>query len=239
MTDNLQAYYDAMRATAVRQLAQGQAELDPLIDSPDDDRRGITLLARPPARITAVLETLLADFRCTEPHQYYYPASDVHLTVLSIISCYRGFVLPMVDAAAYRAAVRAIVRPVRPFGITFSGLTASPGGIIVQGVPLGSGLEELRDRTRQYFRQAGLQQSIDQRYSIQTAHSTVIRFRNRILDTNALLAKIKKYQHHIIGTFEVDAVELVFNDWYQRAANTVLLEKYSFTGRRPGVGPRR
>lgn len=227
---NLQAHYDAMRAAAVRRLAQGQAELDALIDAPDDDRRGVTLLARPPARITAALTAILADFHRTEPHQYYYPASDVHLTVLSIISCYRGFALPMIDAAAYRAAVREIVGPVRPFGVTFSGLTASPGGIIVQGVPLGSGLGELRDRTRRYFQQAGLQQSIDQRYSIQTAHSTVIRFRSSILNTNALLAKIEKYQRHFIGTFEVDAVELVFNDWYQRAENTVLLEKYSLTG---------
>lgn len=227
---NLQDYYDAMRATAVRQLAQGQAELDPLLDAPADDRRGITLLARPPARITAALEAILDDFRRTEPHQYYYPAADVHLTVLSIISCYRGFELPMIDAAAYRAAVREIVGPVRPFSVTFSGLTASAGGIIVQGTPLGSGLAELRDRTRAYFQQSRLQQSIDQRYSIQTAHSTVIRFRSNILGTNALLAKIEKYQHHFIGTFEVNEVELVFNDWYQRAENTVLLEKYSLAG---------
>ena len=224
---NLQAHYDAMRAAAIHRLAQGQAELDPLIDSPDDDRRGITLLARPPARITAAIETIMTDFRRAEPQQYYYPASDVHLTVLSIISCYRGFALPMIDAAAYQAAVREIVGPVRPFGVTFSGLTASPGGIIVQGTPIGPGITELRDRTRAYFQHSALQQSIDQRYSIQTAHSTIIRFRANILHTKTLLAKIEKYQHHFIGTFEVNEIELVFNDWYQRAASTVLLEKYS------------
>ncbi|OGX91197.1 2'-5' RNA ligase family protein [Hymenobacter coccineus] len=227
---DLQAYYDAMRATAIQRLTQGQAALDPLIDSPDDDRRGLTLLARPPARITAALAAIMDDFRRTEPHQYYYPAADVHLTVLSIISCYRGFELPMVDAAAYRATVREIVGPVRPFGVTLSGLTASPGGIIVQGTPTGPGLAELRDRTRAYFQHSPLQQSIDQRYSIQTAHSTVIRFRANLLDTKTLLTKIEKYQHHFIGTFEVDEVELVFNDWYQRAANTVLLEKYTLAG---------
>ncbi len=224
---NLQEYYDEMRATAVRKLAGGAAELDALIDSGQDTRRGITLLARPPAHITEAIEQLLADFQGSEPSQYYYPATDVHLTILSIISCYSGFELNSIDPGQYSSLTRTILQHTPPFNITFSGLTASAGGIIVQGFPQGNGLENLRDEIRKVFRASGLQQSIDRRYSIQTAHSTVIRLRNPLLDTSRLINNIEKYRHYFIGSFEVNTAELVYNDWYQRTANTVLLEKYT------------
>ncbi|GAB3846952.1 hypothetical protein GCM10028822_07680 [Hymenobacter terrigena] len=223
---NLTTYYDAMRQAAVRQLAGGEAELDGLIDSPNDHRRGVTLLARPPASIAARIEEMLLDFRRAEPDQYYYPAADIHVTILSIISCYEGFTLDLIAPADYQDAVRSILQSSAPFTISYAGLTASPGSIIVQGFPEGDELEKLRDATRRFFRGSGLQQSIDQRYSIQTAHSTVMRFRSPLQNPARLLEKLAKYQTHFIGSFEIDTVELVYNDWYQRARNTVLLEKF-------------
>lgn len=224
---NLAEHYDAMRQAALQKIAHGEAETDALIDAELDARRGITLLARPPATITGAVEAMLADFRLSEPDQYYYPASDIHITILSIISCYSGFTLDLITPQAYQTAVRTILQSVPPFSITFSGLTASPGGIMLQGFPQDNALENLRTATRQYFQKSGLQQSIDQRYSIQTAHSTVVRFRHKLRNPSALLDKIKQYQHHFIGKYEVNAIELVLNDWYQRAENTVLLEQYN------------
>ena len=224
---NLQKHYNSMRAAAFCRLTQGKADLDTLINSAQDTRRGITLLTRPPAPITAAIETVMADFQRAEPDQHYYPAADIHLTLLSIISCYSGFALEMIEPADYRQAVHTILQDVRPFKISFSGLTASPGAIIVQGFPQDEGLKKLRDKARSFFQQSELQQSIDQRYSIQTAHSTVVRFTKEPLSADVLVSTIKKYQDYDFGEFEVDTVELVYNDWYQRAANTVLLEKYS------------
>lgn len=219
-------YYDAMRTEAVGRLLRGEAELDSQLDSGHDTRRGITLLARPPASVIAALEALMADFRRLEPEQHYYPATDIHLTILSVISCYPGFTLAQISPADYRTSVRQILQSSRPFTITYSGLTASPGGIIAQGFPEDDGLQQLRDNTRQFFRHSALQQSIDQRYSIQTAHSTLIRFRRPLRNPAGVVELIGRYQHRFIGSFEVNTVELVYNDWYQRAANTMLLEKY-------------
>ena len=223
---DLSVHYDAMRTAAIAAIARGAAEIDELIDSPHDTRYGITLLARPPARITDAIEGILADFRRIEPAQYYYPAADMHLTVMSIISCYSGFQLATVDPGQYVDLVGTIARDARPFRVKFTGLTVSPGSVIVQGFPQGDGLETLRQSIRDTFRSAGLQQSIDQRYSIQTAHSTVIRFRKPLLDAARVLAAVEKYRAWPIGTFEVDRVELVANDWYQRTANTVPLATY-------------
>ena len=223
---NLQVHYDAMRQAATQRLASGGAVIDTLVDSPADTRRGLTLLTRPPAPLAAIIEEVLTDFRGIEPDQYFYQASDIHVTILSIISCYPGFTLGLIDPAAYQSAVRASLQTSRPFALTYTGLTAAPGGIMVQGFPAGSGLEELRQATRRCFQASGLQQSIDQRYRLQTAHSTVLRFRKPLQNPARLLQMLMQHQHRFIGTFEVNTVELVYNDWYQRARNTVLLEKF-------------
>lgn len=223
---NLAAHYDAMRQAALPQLARGEAELDPLLDSAQDSRRGITLLARPPAFITDKIATILADFQAIEPEQYYYPATDMHLTILSLISCYPGFTLALIEPARYQAVVRSILQAWPPFRLRFAGLTASPGGIMVQGFPQDAGLADLREAVRAAFRQSGLQQSIDQRYRLQTAHATVIRFRSKLLNAKLLSEKIEQYESYFIGSFEVNTLELVYNDWYQRAPPTVVLEKY-------------
>lgn len=224
---NLIQHYDAMRRAAIDQLRQHGPSVDPLLDSAQDTRRGITLVARPPASIAANIAAVLADFHHSEPDQYYYPVSDLHLTLLSIVSCSPGFALNGIPVADYQRTASAIARQAAPFAIRFSGLTASPSGVMVQGVPQGEGLNQLRDETRRLFRQSGLPQSIDHRYVLQTAHATVIRFRRGLGDTTAFIQKIEQYQQVDFGVFTVDAMELVYNDWYQRAANTVLLGKYA------------
>ena len=224
---NLIQHYDAMRRTAIDQLQQHGPSVDPLLDLDQDTRRGITLVARPPDGIAANIAAVLADFHQSEPDQYYYPISDIHLTVLSIISCYPGFALNGIKVEDYQRTASAIARQAAPFDIRFSGLTASPSGVMVQGVPQDEGLNHLRDETRRLFRQSGLQQSIDHRYMLQTAHATVIRFKSGLWNTTAFIQKIEKYKKVDFGGFTVDAMELVYNDWYQRAGNTVLLGKYS------------
>ncbi|TDN39467.1 mutarotase [Hymenobacter sp. UV11] len=222
----LQATYDALRQAALPRLGRGEAELDPLIDSPQDTRRGITLLARPSAPITAALAEMMAEFQLTEPAQYYYPPTDIHLTILSIISCYPDFKLHEINPASYRCALRQIIQFIPPFRLTYQGLTASASGILAQGFPQGKELEELRTDIRNLFQDSDLQQSIDKRYSIQTAHSTIIRFKTPLQNPAKLLANLKKYERHFFGTFEVNKLELVYNDWYQRARNTVVLDEY-------------
>lgn len=216
-----------MWAQANQQFELGRFEYDALINSPNDSRRGITLLARPPESIKAAIKVLLNDLQDTEPWQYYYPTTDIHLTGLSIISCYEGFTLNQMDTNAYVALIREVLHTHSSFNVSFSGLTASPSCLIVQGFPLDAELKNIRDELREKFYNSNLQHSIDKRYSIQTAHSTIVRFRNPLLNPATFLQKVKSYQAVDFGTFEVNELELVFNDWYQRASTTVMLERFS------------
>ena len=65
-----------------------------------------------------------------------------------------------------------------------------------------------------------------QRYSIQTAHSTVIRFRVPLVQPVAFVERLQTFYAYDFGTFEVNMLELVYNDWYQRSENTLLLESF-------------
>lgn len=216
-----------MWTQANQEFELGRFENDALIDSPNDSRRGITLLSRPPESIKAAIKVLLDDLQDIEPWQYYYPTTDIHLTGLSIISCYEGFTLNHIDTNAYVALIREVLLTHQPFKVSFHGLTASPSCLIVKGFPLDDELKNIRDGLREKFQSSNLQHSIDKRYSIQTAHSTIVRFRELLLNPASFLQKVKKHQAVDFGTFEVNELELVFNDWYQRASTTVMLERFS------------
>ena len=115
---NLPAHYATMREAALRRFARGEAEVDLLLDSTHDTRRGITLLARPPVAVTEAITALLGELQHREPTQYYYPATDLHLTILSLISCYPSFGLSHINPAHYCQVVAEVLRQTPPFTVT-------------------------------------------------------------------------------------------------------------------------
>ena len=212
---NLSAHYDKLYQESKTKIANGHYEIDELIDSKDDYRFGITLVIRPDESTKTNIQQFLNEVKAIDPHQYYYQNSDLHITVMSIISCYVGFDLRHINVADYVKVIEPIVAKHRNFKIQFKGITASPSCILLQGF-LTDTLNEIRDDLRIGFKNTDLQQSIDKRYAIQTAHSTVIRFRQVLKNKDQLLKLVEKYRDFDFGTFEVHNMELVYNDWYQR-----------------------
>jgi 2'-5' RNA ligase len=212
---NLSAHYDKLYYESTAKIAKGDYEIDHLIDAQDDHRFGITLVIRPDKNTKANIQHFLSEVKAVDPHQYYYQNTDLHLTVMSIISCYVGFDLEQIDVADYIEVINAILAKHRKFKIQFKGITASPSCILLQGFSTDT-LNEIRADLRTAFKNTDLQQSIDKRYAIQTAHSTVIRFRQALQNKDQLLELLEKYRNFDFGTFEVNRLELVYNDWYQR-----------------------
>lgn len=216
---NLNEFYDLLYDDAVRKIGADNCETDPWLNSDADERRGITLLIRPEDRIRTKIENFLCKIREIEPEQYFYPESDIHITVLSIISCYCGFSLSQIDMEDYIEPIRESICGFPPFEIEFNGLTASPSCLMIRGFPKNNSLMQIRNNLRKNFRNSTLEHSIDKRYAIQTAHATVVRFRKPLRDKDSLLKAIEKYRNYSFGTFTVNAFELVFNDWYNRQAH--------------------
>lgn len=224
---SLQKHYDRLYKNAYLSIVSDNYEIDHLIESDSDNRFGITLLIRPPVAIKDDIQKFLSLLKIEDPDQYYYENSDIHITVLSIISCYDGFKLDDIDIQQYIKIVKTALKNIPPFTIHFKGITASPSCLMVQGFMSDETLNELRQRLRHLFKNSVLQESIDKRYSIQTAHTTVVRFKNRLKNKTALLNTIEKYRTHDFGTFQVKCFELVYNDWYQKTNFVKQLFKFT------------
>lgn len=212
-----------MHQESIDAISEDDYVIDNLIDSESDNRFGITLLIRLSEPNQIKIQQVLSELKAIEPDQYYYPNSDLHVTVLSIISCYQGFDLSDIDIDEYIGLLTKELEDIRKFTIEIQGIALSKSGVLITGYP-DTTLNELRDKLRSAFKQSDLQHSIDSRYTIKTAHSTVMRFRKEIQNKEKLISEVDKNNLIHFGTLEVNSLELVFNDWYQRKSRTKMLK---------------
>ncbi|WP_161888035.1 2'-5' RNA ligase family protein [Pontibacter russatus] len=215
---NLEKHYDELWENALQKFQASAFEPDPFLNSAEDDRFGLTLLFRPDAAVKESIGAFLQELRQVEPAQYYYPASDLHVTVMSVISCHAGFRLADIDKAAYKNVLQECLAEVKTFRVNFRGITASPSCVMVQGFPASGQLNDLRDKLRESFRKTSLQQTMDSRYILRTAHITAVRFKEPLQNPAVFLEKLQDFRNRSFGGTVVGKVELVYNDWYQRQA---------------------
>lgn len=224
---NLKEHYDQLYSTAVAQFASDNYEIDDLINSKDDDRYGLSLIFRPNNAVNANIQAFLNQLKGFEPHQYYYPDSDIHVTVISIISCYSGLQLSQLNIPEYVHVAKECLKNIPPINISFKGITASPCCLMIQGFMNDNQLPILRDRLRTAFTNSGLQESMDERYLIQTAHATVFRFTEPLRHKDHFLSIIEQYRGYDFGTIEVNEIELVFNDWFHQEDRVTKLYRFN------------
>lgn len=223
---DLTKHYDWLYADAIQKIKAGRYEADPMIDSPDDDRRGLTLLIRPSVQVSQKIMTFINELKTIDPNQYYYPQRDMHVTGLSVISCYAGFRLPMVNVNDYVKVVKESLTPRKPLKIRFRGITASPSCLMIRGFLTDDTLNPMRDRLRKNFRNSGLQQSMDIRYPLRAAHATVVRFRTGLANPSGFVQVMEKYRQYDFGTFTANELEFGYNDWYQRERSGKILHVF-------------
>lgn len=223
---NLAEHYNQLYKTSSETILSGNYSLDSKINDPSDSRFGITLLIRPSEKIKTNIQLFLNELKAVEPNQYYYPESNIHITVMSIISCYEGFSLDKINFVDYIKIIEKSLEDLSEIKIEFRGITASNSAIMIQGFPSDETLNNLRNKLRENFRNSILEQSIDSRYSIATAHSTVMRFTEKLQNPKKLIEVIEQFRDYNFGKFTADKLELVFNDWYQKKENTILLKDF-------------
>jgi 2'-5' RNA ligase len=219
-------HYHQLYTESVAKIRARGVLTDESLDDPEDDRRGITLLIRPGEEVKERFRGWLEKLQRIEPGQYFYPVSDMHITFLSVISCYSGFETGKINLSAYHQLIHEALAGEKSFLVRMQGITASPSGVMIQGFSENDRLNELREILRKQFRKSALQQSIDQRYVLQTAHSTVVRFRRALQHKEAFLDKLEEYRDFDFGTFRVKEIELVTNDWYLRKEKVSTLRRF-------------
>ena len=213
---NLENHYKKLYHDSINKISSDNYQIDTLIDSKNDRRFGLTLIIRPSNEIKKKIQNFLKNIKEIEPNQYYYPNSDIHITVMSIISCYSDFDMSKIDVQKYIDLTEKCLLKGIDLNITFKGITASPSGVMVQGFMNNNELNDIRNRLRKAFKNSNVEQSLDKRYLIQTAHSTIIRFRKELSHKEKFLELLDNSINYDFGTFKVNKFELVYNDWYQR-----------------------
>lgn len=216
---HLQIHYDAMWDAAAGAVVHGNIEYDQHVTAGRDPRRGLTLIARPDPALQARLHSLLDRLAASEPHQYRYPVTDMHVTILALFTVTEDPASQLRRLADYCTAVRTALDGLEAFEIDFHGITMSRGAVVAQGFPRGPALETLRERLRVELHHQGLGASLDQRYRLVTAHTTLFRFVSPLQEAQRFTALLESLRHEPLGRMAVNEVELVKNDWYMSSSS--------------------
>lgn len=226
---NLREHYNDMWEASLQKFKSQQFQFDTLLDADGDNRYGLTLLACPSEEVKQSIFDVLEEIKKIAPNQYYYPHTDLHITMLSIISCYPGFSPDAIDTKEYCKIIESAVASVSPFRITFRGVTASPSCILIQGFPEDDQLRILRNTLRDTFKRSKLQHSIDKRYQLQTAHMTAIRFQEPFAQSKRFVKAIERSRDKDFGSCSIEQLELVGNDWYHQEKKVQRIHKFKLS----------
>ena len=221
------ALYEKLWREAVAALEQGSPRLDPFLKNrTGDQRRAVTLIARPSPEVCNRVGNFLQEIATVAPGQYYYQPAEFHLTVLSVIpgsENWRGLMQKLPD---YLTVLDEILRNRSAFSVAFRGVTASPEAVMIQGFPAGNTLAQLRDDLRAALSRRGLGENVDRRYKVVAAHLTVVRFATPMADWKPLKALLAAHRQTDFGECRVGSLELIESDWYASTDTVRTLREY-------------
>ena len=229
--DAVAARYEALWADAQPKIAQGAVQMDEhLNDKSSDARRGLSVVARPPTSVAQSYRAFRDEAQGLEPALYAHRPSELHVTVLSLFTATADYEPHRARRPQYQAAVADALAGAAPFSIVFRGVTASPGAVMLQGFPQSEALNALRGDLRCTLTERGLGDGLDGRYTVITAHMTVLRFRAALRRPAAFAALLARYRDHVFGKIYVQALQFVEHDWYLSAEKTEVLNTYALRG---------
>lgn len=223
----LYPHYESLWQEALPAVRHGNVVCDErALRKEQDQRRGMTVIARLAPDVLQRIGSFLNAVRQVEPHQYYYPLADIHLTVLSLFTAIEHPQPYLTRAGDYIAAVAVALASAKAFLLDTVGITLASDAVLTQGFPHDACLAQIRDRLRTALTEQGLGSGLDQRYSLRTAHNTVIRFTAPLQSADRFEDALHTYRHCPFGTSTITTLELVVNDWYLSSDRLVVLKTY-------------
>lgn len=224
---SLQQLYNRIWQQARQALLNGGPHIDPhLKNLRRDCRLGMTVIARPSRTIIREVLDLQNRLRELEPLQHYYQADELHVTILTLFNVMEDYDQYMANMPLYEEILPSAFANMPPFQIVFQGISASPEAVMIQGFPLDAQLQTQRETLREVLHAHDLGDTLDVRYRISTAHSTIMRFSRPLRDASALLGLLGGLRKEPFGEFTCNSVQWVKNDWYMSSDKVELLAEY-------------
>lgn len=168
-------------------------------------------------------DDLISGFREVEPDQYYYPESDIHVTVFEFVSVRSDFRNYEKDIGAFEEVCTEALREVGPFEIALLGTVFTRTSGILAGYD-DDILTEIRDGIRNRSRARGIAPL--ERYRSESAHISFMGYRAELRDRRGFLKLAKATRDLDLGTMTVRRLELVEHDWLNRIGERTLLREY-------------
>jgi 2'-5' RNA ligase len=227
----LRERYEVLWGESIERIRSGNVGIDLVLARGEEDRRrGMTLLFWPAPEVQQRVGAFLDELREVDSDQRYYEAGEMHVTFLSLFTATVEHEALFARTPEYVAAVGSWVRGLAPFSVSFAGVTASPGAVMVQGFLDAQVLNEGRDELRRVLRARGLGDGVDLRYRLETAHMTAVRFRAPLRDGRRLARILERGRDLEFGEMEVRELELVRSDWYMSRGCTEGLGRFPLGG---------
>ena len=219
MIHDLESLYTKIHAENYPVVAAGNETVDTLLKHPEcDGRRGLTLLITLDVANARKITALADEFKAIEPDQYYYPASDLHVTVLDVISAHEGFLRDDRQIERFNRLIEQAIAGIAPFELYFEGTMVSSIGILTKGF-YREGLQDIRARVREVARAEGTE--FRERYQSISAHVTLMRFTTAIKNRSRFLSAVDRCRNLKLGGMVVNGLSLVIHDWYNREKTEV------------------
>jgi 2'-5' RNA ligase len=219
------------RAKGAQALLDKHAEPDPTLiqelRTPGSDQRyGVNLIVRPPPSVIGYIESLQERLCTREPDQYFYPADDLHLTLLEICSS-----RPQADVERLAVAVVQALPDV---------LQSAPRALLVRPLlgydqracalhflPIDHALQTLRHHLVNQLAAHGI--TVAPRYAPQSAHVTLMRYvRPLRTEPTAWVETLNHAAPESTLEWLVDSVWLTWGaTWYGMQARTQMRGPYA------------
>jgi len=223
---DIEEQYNSMYEHSVQIIKSGDYVKSIDSDKVKYNQFGITLLIRPNKQVKNKIQKFLNKLSKIEPRQHFYNDSELHVTAMLILTCKENFTLAEFQIDDYKQVIEKSIKWLPPFEIEFRGLTLSPTCLMVQGFIKNDILLQIRKNLISNFKKSNFQHSMGHTHS-ETAHSTIFRLNEEITNLEKYFALANEYRNYAFGTFSVDTLEFIHNDWYQRNENKTVLHRFS------------
>jgi 2'-5' RNA ligase len=224
------ARFQAYRLKGAQALLDNGAEPDPLLiqelsASGADQRYGVNLIVRPSPRVVTYIHAVQERLRAHEPEQYFYPADDLHLTLIELCSSRPQFEVERLAAAVAQALPEMVHTALRAL-LVGPLLGYDQRACALNFLPADDALQTLRGYLVNQLTTHGI--TIAPRYTPQSAHVTLMRYL-RPLQTD-LMSWLEILTHaapRAILEWPLDAIWLTWGaTWYGMQDRTQMCGPY-------------
>ena len=227
--------YDQLWHENALKLKQNMLEFDPYLMGKPDSRMGISLILRLNENPTLMsnIKKFYQTFHQLDPNQHMSQTESLHVTLLSLVTCREHFEFNVFNLNQYVQVIQSAIndaikatQKTKSINILFKGITISSSCILLRGFAMNDLLAEVRKNLRIHFNASDLEHTIDSRYSIQSAHCTMVRFKQPTRLPIKLYKLIKQNIDTDFGEVESTYCDLVINDWYHTKEKSTLLARF-------------